>query len=99
MVIGGLWHGANWTFVVWGAIHGGGLAVERYRRLIAASGSVCPSRPTRSPDGRANGCSRSTSSASAWVFFRASGRSRIAFDMLGQLVTGWGRAHRSSRRW
>ena len=22
MVLGGLWHGANWTFVVWGALHG-----------------------------------------------------------------------------
>ncbi len=29
MVIGGLWHGAAWTFVVWGAIHGGMLAFER----------------------------------------------------------------------
>jgi len=29
MLLGGLWHGANWTFVVWGAIHGLGLAVER----------------------------------------------------------------------
>jgi D-alanyl-lipoteichoic acid acyltransferase DltB (MBOAT superfamily) len=30
MVLGGLWHGANWTFVVWGAIHGAGLALERF---------------------------------------------------------------------
>jgi alginate O-acetyltransferase complex protein AlgI len=30
MVLGGLWHGASWTFVVWGALHGGGLAVTRY---------------------------------------------------------------------
>jgi alginate O-acetyltransferase complex protein AlgI len=30
MLLGGLWHGANWTFVVWGAIHGAGLAVERF---------------------------------------------------------------------
>ena len=30
MVLGGLWHGANWTFVIWGMIHGGYLAVERY---------------------------------------------------------------------
>jgi D-alanyl-lipoteichoic acid acyltransferase DltB (MBOAT superfamily) len=30
MVIGGLWHGASWAFVVWGALHGGGLAVTRY---------------------------------------------------------------------
>src|SRR5271165_324563 len=29
MLLGGLWHGANWTFVVWGGIHGGGLALER----------------------------------------------------------------------
>ncbi|WP_018502128.1 MBOAT family O-acyltransferase [Parafrankia discariae] len=29
MVLGGLWHGAAWTFVVWGALHGGGLAAER----------------------------------------------------------------------
>ncbi len=30
MLLGGLWHGANWTFLVWGAWHGGILAVERY---------------------------------------------------------------------
>lgn len=29
MVLGGLWHGANWTFILWGAWHGGWLAVER----------------------------------------------------------------------
>ena len=32
MLLGGLWHGAAWTFVVWGGIHGVGLAVERWRR-------------------------------------------------------------------
>ena len=26
MLLGGLWHGAAWTFVAWGAIHGTGLA-------------------------------------------------------------------------
>ena len=31
MVLGGLWHGAAWTFVAWGALHGLGLAVERWR--------------------------------------------------------------------
>ena len=30
MLLGGLWHGANWTFVVWGAYHGGLLAFERW---------------------------------------------------------------------
>jgi alginate O-acetyltransferase complex protein AlgI len=29
MVIGGLWHGASWNFVIWGAIHGGMLSFER----------------------------------------------------------------------
>jgi len=29
MLLGGLWHGAAWTFVVWGAMHGGLLALER----------------------------------------------------------------------
>jgi D-alanyl-lipoteichoic acid acyltransferase DltB (MBOAT superfamily) len=28
-LLGGLWHGANWTFVLWGAIHGAGLGIER----------------------------------------------------------------------
>ncbi|MEN9865265.1 MAG: hypothetical protein RL748_855, partial [Pseudomonadota bacterium] len=31
MLLGGLWHGANWTFVLWGAWHGAWLAIERYR--------------------------------------------------------------------
>lgn len=29
MVLGGLWHGASWSFVLWGTIHGGWLALER----------------------------------------------------------------------
>lgn len=29
MLLGGLWHGASWNFVIWGAIHGGMLAIER----------------------------------------------------------------------
>ena len=32
MVLGGLWHGANWTFVVWGAYHGGLLSISHYFR-------------------------------------------------------------------
>jgi len=32
MLIGGLWHGASWTFVVWGGLHGLFLAVERLLR-------------------------------------------------------------------
>ena len=29
MLLGGIWHGAAWKFVAWGAIHGAGLVVER----------------------------------------------------------------------
>ncbi len=43
MLLGGLWHGAEWTFVIWGGVHGLLLALERwngkeplYRRFPAA---------------------------------------------------------------
>jgi alginate O-acetyltransferase complex protein AlgI len=32
MLLGGLWHGANWTFVVWGGLHGTYLIAERRLR-------------------------------------------------------------------
>ncbi|MET0582921.1 MAG: MBOAT family O-acyltransferase [Pseudoxanthomonas sp.] len=32
MLLGGLWHGANWTFVVWGGLHGLYLSAERMLR-------------------------------------------------------------------
>ncbi len=32
MLLGGLWHGAAWNFVVWGAIHGGALSIEKWWR-------------------------------------------------------------------
>ena len=32
MLLGGLWHGAAWTFVLWGLLHGLGLVVERFFR-------------------------------------------------------------------
>jgi D-alanyl-lipoteichoic acid acyltransferase DltB (MBOAT superfamily) len=38
MVLGGLWHGANWTFVVWGLLHGVGQAIFRgFRALRGAT--------------------------------------------------------------
>lgn len=30
MLLGGLWHGASWNFILWGAAHGGGLAVHKF---------------------------------------------------------------------
>ena len=32
MLLGGLWHGAAWTFVIWGGIHGAALSAERWAR-------------------------------------------------------------------
>jgi D-alanyl-lipoteichoic acid acyltransferase DltB (MBOAT superfamily) len=42
MVLGGLWHGASWAFVVWGALHGLGLAATRFfqRRATTAAAAA-----------------------------------------------------------
>jgi D-alanyl-lipoteichoic acid acyltransferase DltB (MBOAT superfamily) len=50
MLLGGLWHGANWTFVVWGAVLGAALVAERivkgrYREWRARS--AAPSAGSR----------------------------------------------------
>jgi alginate O-acetyltransferase complex protein AlgI len=34
MFLGGLWHGAAWTFVVWGLLHGSYLAIERLLKAL-----------------------------------------------------------------
>lgn len=36
MLLGGIWHGAAWKFVIWGALHGGMLGVERFLSNSAA---------------------------------------------------------------
>src|SRR5262249_58949093 len=40
MLLGGLWHGANWTFVLWGGIHGLMLAINHAWRALPVSKSV-----------------------------------------------------------
>lgn len=46
MILGGLWHGASWNFVIWGTLHGGALAVTRMwqrargKRTPGAAGQV-----------------------------------------------------------
>jgi alginate O-acetyltransferase complex protein AlgI len=40
MLIGGLWHGAAWNFVVWGALHGGLLVSERLRGKTSLYGRL-----------------------------------------------------------
>src|SRR5256885_4075232 len=42
MLLGGLWHGAAWKFIAWGALHGGGLAVERMLEPWIGRGAFSP---------------------------------------------------------
>jgi D-alanyl-lipoteichoic acid acyltransferase DltB (MBOAT superfamily) len=42
MLLGGLWHGAAWTFVAWGALHGGVQVMERLGRAAFKDRSVIP---------------------------------------------------------
>ncbi len=62
MVIGGLWHGAAWNFVVWGSLHGGLLAVERLRGKASLYGGL--PAPVRT-------AATFTLVLVGWVFFRA----------------------------
>jgi len=70
MLIGGLWHGASWTFVVWGGLHGGYLVVERMLGIGRAL-----SRPSRGAGGWALRVLRTLVTfhlvVLAWIFFRA----------------------------
>lgn len=42
MVLGGLWHGAAWTFVIWGAMHGVALSVNRFVERLVGKGALLP---------------------------------------------------------
>jgi D-alanyl-lipoteichoic acid acyltransferase DltB (MBOAT superfamily) len=70
MVLGGLWHGAAWTFVFWGALHGIYLAVNHLWRAIRARLPFLPDAPSRI---ELWGGSALTFLAVVvgWVFFRA----------------------------
>ncbi len=78
-VLGGLWHGAAWTFVAWGALHGTGLAVERALGWRPAS-----------PAARWLGRVVTFNFVCfAWIFFRADSFSRVG-EMIERLFTAWG---------
>src|SRR5882724_11075515 len=65
MLLGGLWHGASWTFVAWGGLHGLYLAVERLLRKQFSG-----YRPGRAA-AAAFGLLTFLLVNIAWVFFRA----------------------------
>jgi len=48
MVLGGLWHGASWSFVLWGTLHGLYLVIQQvWTRLRGAPASATPTRMGR----------------------------------------------------
>jgi len=89
-LLSGLWHGANWTFLAWGAIHAGYIVVGKLtmpmrERLSAALGL------TRAP--RVHHAMRMASTFAlvcfAWIFFRAESVGD-AVGIVRGLVSGWG---------
>ncbi|MBN9493630.1 MBOAT family protein [bacterium] len=87
MVLGGLWHGAAWTFVIWGTIHGVGMCIERYFHRVRPRviGSV-EARPSPAQI-FVQWFITFHVVCLAWVFFRAQSFT-AAMDMLGRLFTG-----------
>jgi D-alanyl-lipoteichoic acid acyltransferase DltB (MBOAT superfamily) len=83
MLLGGLWHGAGWTFIFWGGLHGAGLVAGRWRRAR---------RPDTRPQTAAVIWGQRAGTFAfvciGWVFFRADSLG-TAFGMLERLVTGW----------
>lgn len=79
MLLGGLWHGANWTFVVWGGLHGLYLSVERLWGVDESSTGwpVFARLWTFGMVGM------------AWILFRSSSFADAA-DYLGGLIVGSG---------
>lgn len=61
MLIGGLWHGAQWTFVIWGGLHGIVLAMERLGNNVLRVSAPKP----------AGWAATTLVVLSGWVFFRS----------------------------
>jgi alginate O-acetyltransferase complex protein AlgI len=82
MLLGGLWHGAGWTFVAWGTFYGVGLVIGRWgERRARAEGSVAPAT------GWVLVRKRMVTFhlvCLGWVFFRADSI-EVAFELLGRV--------------
>ena len=69
MLLGGFWHGAAWTFIAWGAIHGGLLVI--YRVLGVDGWLESLKGAARIPAMLASGAFMFIAVMVGWVFFRA----------------------------
>ena len=91
-LVSGLWHGANWTFVVWGAIHGCfylcSVLTQGVREKVAAGMGL--GRLPRLHQG-IQMIVTFCLVAFAWIFFKANTISD-AFLIVSKLFTGWGSA-------
>ena len=70
MLLGGLWHGAGWTFVIWGGLHGIYLVINHAWRALKSKFNLTRKNPTL----LANNVSWLITFLSvvvAWVFFRS----------------------------
>jgi alginate O-acetyltransferase complex protein AlgI len=80
MLLGGLWHGASWTFVVWGGLHGGYLIVNHGLRHLLGERSSAPLRAL-------GWLATFLAVVVGWVFFRA-GSMRGAWAVLHAMFAG-----------
>ncbi len=83
MLLGGLWHGAGLTFVVWGGWHGLGLAAHRWYRGHLAARFPVPAL--------AGWAITFGFVLLGWVFFRASSMSEVVEILRGLFVPQGGR--------
>ncbi len=80
MLLGGLWHGASWTFVIWGGLHGFYLVAERLIRRWVPDVPLWSKRPAQFFLAAVTFILVSL----AWVFFRAKSFPQ-AFAILGSM--------------
>ena len=84
MLLGGLWHGASWNFVIWGGLHGVALIVHKaWRWLLGKKAAVFDQSRIVSLAGWALTMALVFS---GWVFFRAAGFHN-ATTMLARIFT------------
>ena len=87
MVLGGLWHGAAWTFVLWGTLHGGYLAIGRSARAQREAGRLPAPRETPARIWLQRAITFHLVCL-GWVLFRSDSVA-TAWTLLGRLVNGW----------